>query len=65
MKSRLLLLPTLFLVSLFPFAARAGSVAPSEGDVLMWESWLRHEVTPNGAEEPRVSVSFNYRWERE
>ena len=40
-------------------------VAPSEGDVLMWESWLRHEVTPNGADEPRISVSFNYRWERE
>lgn len=35
MKSRLLLLPTLFLVSLFPFAARAGSVAPSEGEALL------------------------------
>lgn len=37
-------------------------VAPSAGDVLMWESFLRHEVTPNAAKKPRVSVSFNYAW---
>lgn len=37
-------------------------VAPSAGDVLMWESYLRHEVTPNAAKKPRVSVSFNYSW---
>lgn len=35
-------------------------VAPSPGLVLMWESWLRHEVMPNRAEAPRLSVSFNY-----
>jgi uncharacterized protein (TIGR02466 family) len=28
----------------------------------LWESWLRHEVPPNAADEDRVSVSFNYRW---
>ncbi|MGB3407917.1 MAG: TIGR02466 family protein [Jannaschia sp.] len=39
------------------------SVAPRVGDVLLWESWLRHEVPMNMAEEERVSVSFNYRWE--
>ncbi|MGR3792353.1 TIGR02466 family protein [Vannielia sp. SX4] len=39
------------------------SVAPAVGDVLLWESWLRHEVPMNMAEEERVSVSFNYRWE--
>jgi len=38
-------------------------VAPKVGDVLLWESWLRHEVPMNGAEEDRISVSFNYRWE--
>lgn len=38
-------------------------VAPSVGDVLLWESWLRHEVPMNMAEEERISVSFNYRWE--
>jgi uncharacterized protein (TIGR02466 family) len=36
--------------------------APKVGDVLLWESWLRHEVPMNMAEEERVSVSFNYRW---
>lgn len=37
-------------------------VAPSPGDVLLWESWLRHEVPLNNAEEERISVSFNYKW---
>ncbi len=35
--------------------------APKAGDLLMWESWLRHEVPPNRAASPRISVSFNYR----
>jgi hypothetical protein len=30
--------------------------------VLLWESFVRHEVPMNGAKKPRVSVSFNYRW---
>lgn len=29
---------------------------------LLWESWLRHEVPMNLAEEERISVSFNYEW---
>lgn len=37
-------------------------VAPTVGDVLLWESWLRHEVPMNMAEDERISVSFNYRW---
>ncbi|MCH2078735.1 MAG: TIGR02466 family protein [Rhodobacteraceae bacterium] len=36
---------------------------PAVGDVLLWESWLRHEVPMNMAEEDRISVSFNYRWD--
>lgn len=36
--------------------------APKMGDVLLWESWLRHEVPMNMAEDDRVSVSFNYSW---
>ena len=35
---------------------------PEVGDVLLWESWLRHEVPMNMAEEERISVSFNYSW---
>jgi uncharacterized protein (TIGR02466 family) len=38
-------------------------VAPKVGDVLLWESWLRHEVPMNMAEDERISVSFNYKWE--
>lgn len=37
-------------------------VAPQPGTVLLWESWLRHEVPVNEAEEERISVSFNYGW---
>ena len=37
-------------------------VRPQVGDVLMWESWLRHEVPMNMSEEDRISVSFNYAW---
>ena len=33
---------------------------PGVGTILMWESWLRHEVMPNRARTPRVSLSFNY-----
>lgn len=35
---------------------------PSPGTLYLWESWLRHEVPPNQARSPRVSVSFNYGW---
>jgi uncharacterized protein (TIGR02466 family) len=38
-------------------------MAPKVGDVLLWESWLRHEVPLNRSEYDRVSVSFNYKWE--
>ncbi|MBL3705687.1 hypothetical protein GI582_23575 [Sulfitobacter sp. BDSS02] len=38
-------------------------VAPEPGEVLLWESWLRHEVPMNRSEDERISVSFNYRWD--
>jgi uncharacterized protein (TIGR02466 family) len=34
-------------------------VQPTAGTVLLWESWLRHEVTTNMAPGERISVSFN------
>ena len=37
-----------------PFA----SVTPRSGTLLMWESWLRHEVLAGSGE--RLSVSFNF-----
>jgi uncharacterized protein (TIGR02466 family) len=33
---------------------------PKEGSLLLWESWLRHEVPLNRAAGHRISVSFNY-----
>jgi len=36
---------------------------PAEaGNVILFESWLRHEVPANPVESERVSVSFNYNW---
>ena len=34
-------------------------IQPTVGHALFWESWLRHEVPVNFAEEPRLSISFN------
>jgi uncharacterized protein (TIGR02466 family) len=36
------------------------SVAPKPGTLLLWESWLRHEVPQNAARGQRISISFNY-----
>ena len=36
------------------------SETPAEGTVLLWESWLRHEVPLNRSEGLRISISFNY-----
>ncbi len=36
---------------------------PAEaGNVILFESWLRHEVTANPVDEERISISFNYNW---
>jgi uncharacterized protein (TIGR02466 family) len=32
------------------------------GQVILFESWLRHEVPASPVEQERVSVSFNYHW---
>jgi len=37
-------------------------VVPEPGTVLLWESWLRHEVPAGSGKGKRISVSFNYRW---
>lgn len=36
------------------------SIAPTNGLLLMWESWLRHEVLPSQAKADRLSISFNF-----
>ena len=35
---------------------------PAPGTLYLWESWLRHEVTPNTGRGDRISISFNYGW---
>ena len=35
-------------------------VSPKSGTLLLWESFLRHEVLPNNAPGKRISISFNY-----
>jgi uncharacterized protein (TIGR02466 family) len=38
-------------------------VVPAQaGTLVLFESWLRHEVPPNPSQSPRVSISFNYNW---
>ncbi|MEO5668584.1 MAG: TIGR02466 family protein [Bdellovibrionota bacterium] len=41
---------------------RYHSIEAKQGHVVLFESWLRHEVPPNPSKDERVSVSFNYNW---
>lgn len=44
-------------------AARPWVEIPAEaGKVVLFESWLRHEVPPNPSAAERISISFNYNW---
>ncbi|WP_209022869.1 TIGR02466 family protein [Sphingomonas kaistensis] len=36
------------------------TIHPRPGQLLLWESWLRHEVLPGTARGERLSVSFNF-----
>ena len=38
------------------------SILPQAGDLILFESWLKHEVPLNTSRKPRISVSFNYGW---
>jgi len=37
------------------------TVGPRAGMLLMWESWLRHEVLSGAGKGERLSISFNFR----
>jgi uncharacterized protein (TIGR02466 family) len=37
------------------------TVQPRSGLLLLWESWLRHEVLPGAGRGERLSISFNFR----
>jgi len=46
-----------------PAAMRAFVNAPAKsGDLLLFESWLRHEVPAGRYKGDRISISFNYGW---
>ena len=38
------------------------TIAATAGHLVLFESWLRHEVATNTVAGERVSVSFNYNW---
>jgi uncharacterized protein (TIGR02466 family) len=38
------------------------SLQPKAGEIILFESWMRHEVPPNQSSTERVSLSFNYDW---
>jgi uncharacterized protein (TIGR02466 family) len=40
------------------------SVPAKAGDLVLFESWLRHEVPPARFPGERISISFNYGWSR-
>jgi uncharacterized protein (TIGR02466 family) len=35
-------------------------IEPRPGLLLLWESWLRHEVLPGRGRGERLSISFNF-----
>ncbi|HUI61884.1 MAG TPA: TIGR02466 family protein [Steroidobacteraceae bacterium] len=44
-------------------AQRAWVQIPAQaGTLVLFESWLRHEVPPNPVAAERISISFNYGW---
>jgi len=44
-------------------ANRTHITYPAEaGHVILFESWLRHEVAANRVSEERISISFNFNW---
>lgn len=45
-----------------PEKARFVSLQPKSGDILLFESWLKHGVPMSLSAEPRISISFNYGW---
>jgi uncharacterized protein (TIGR02466 family) len=38
------------------------TIAARTGGLVLFESWLRHEVPPHPLAAERVSISFNYSW---
>ena len=42
-----------------PYVEMEHTIAPCEGMILLWPSFLHHFVHPNLSEDPRISISYN------
>ncbi len=40
------------------------TIKPKAGELILFESWMKHQVPPNPSKQERISVSFNYDWMR-
>ena len=38
------------------------TITPKAGELILFESWMRHEVPAHSVDGERVSISFNYDW---
>jgi uncharacterized protein (TIGR02466 family) len=38
------------------------TLRPAAGEIILFESWMKHDVPPNPSSKDRVSISFNYDW---
>ena len=41
------------------YTSSVWSIPPQKGKLLLFPSWLEHEVSPNLSQESRISISFN------
>ena len=41
------------------YTSSVWSINPQKGKLLLFPSWLEHEVSPNLSQESRISISFN------
>ncbi|MES1172898.1 MAG: TIGR02466 family protein [Myxococcales bacterium] len=45
-----------------PANSRRVAYEARAGELILFESWLRHQVPPQAGNEQRISISFNYAW---
>ncbi len=38
------------------------AIQPRSGEIVLFESWLKHKVPRQNGTKPRISLSFNYSW---
>jgi len=53
-------LPNSFVNSYDRYNANSWSITPKENYLILFPSWLRHEVSKNDSKKDRISIAFNY-----